>query len=80
MENECISHNFSLFDIILQKNYKNWWKFDDVLQYFFLRRGVLMYKTICNISMVGEGKCPPSPMPAGAHGAGQMAGCFAHRM
>ena len=36
---------FSLFAISLQKNYQNWWKFDEVLtktilHSFFLRHGV----------------------------------------
>ena len=31
VENDCISHNFSLFAIFLFKNDQNWWKFDKVL-------------------------------------------------
>ena len=44
MENECTSHNFSLFAICLPKLYQNWCKFDKVLTktilHSFLRHGV----------------------------------------
>jgi len=47
VENECISHNFSLFAIILPKNYENWFKFDEVLT----KKTILhsFFETRCNV-------------------------------
>ena len=53
VENEYISHNFSLFAILCQKNYQNWWKFDEVLTKTILHS---FFETRCIYSALETGK------------------------